>query len=449
MSERELIEGLARLAEPVRPAEDPYGRLMRRHRRSRRTAVAGWSTGAVAVAVAALLGPIGIQNAATPVPSGPSQASSDSGTPLTPWVRRLIDTPVRGGLAGDRAFLDELTGLLQRHDIGAVPGGQVRILYAGDVGETRLVAAVRSDGAFQQGVLATAARGASPGDLNAGDEKIYTPGEPAVRRFELRPFTGIGVGRTTVLLAPSGCVIASTDTRTGQVGWTDEPTGDFALIDKSWTWQQVTCDGKVRFRGRAPGEGVITAGRSLTDAEIAAGLVGARGTVEPAMAAQHLRTSVDGDTEGSPRLLYMGRPPRTGLPVYGVVVSFRRDGWWQLSCWAADGSGMSMTTSTDLGAPDRVIALPLDLATTATPDAQQRTPVLMIAPRNAVKVRVLGAGDRLLDTVTLTDGVGTTMQRPDGTFTLRAYDKSGNAVGLGSHPLPTERLPAPFLDDWS
>ncbi len=458
MSERDLIEGLARLAGPVVPGEDPYGRLMRRHRRSRRAAVAGWSTGAVVAVVAALLGPIGIQAAAPPVLGGPSGSApvEDHGEPLTPWLRRLIESPVRGGLAADSAFVNELTGLLQQHDVGAVRGGQVKILFAGDVEETRLVLAVRTDGGRQQGIVATAPRGASPQLLNSGDDQRYEPDEPTVHRFALRPLAAYRVGRTTLALAPAGCVIAVADVRADPLTWADAPDGDFALIGKPWAWQRVTCDGTVHFRGQAVAPGTGYRVRDVSAAEIEAGLAGARGEPEAGVAAQHLRTSMEFDTVGPPRLLFMGRPPGTELLTYSVVGSPLDGGWWRLSSWTVpDSGGMSMVTSADVTDPDLVVGVMLDfpndpsVAQAPRPDAQQRFSMLLLAPRSATTVQVRDRAGKLLDTVALAGGVGTTLQRNDGTYTLRALNAAGAVVGEGTYPLPSEHLPLPDIDDWS
>src|SRR5437868_4196782 len=108
MSIDELKTGFARLAEPVVPAEDPYGRLVRRARRSRLTRLATWTSGLAAVLVAALTVPLLARGAGAPAP-GPSVGVDDNrGGEITPWVQRLLDTPARGNLAGDRTFHDAL-----------------------------------------------------------------------------------------------------------------------------------------------------------------------------------------------------------------------------------------------------------------------------------------------------------------------------------------------------
>lgn len=461
MSERELIEGLARLAAPVVPGEDPYGRLMRRHRRSRRTKAGGWATAAVLAVVAGLFGPIGIQGAATPVLGGPSGSGSmgapDWGLPMSPWMRRLIDSPVRGGLASDTAFITELTGLLQRHDVGALPNGQVKILFADDVEHRRVVVAVRFDELWQTGIVLTARRGASPQELDSADDRRESSDEPALERFELQPYFGLTVGRTEIGVAPAGCRIASADSRADTVTWVDEPAGDYMRSEQAWLWQRVTCDGKVQFQGSAPAGLGTGTGRTVSEEEMVAGLAGARGDVDVAVARTNLAASSNEETTGPPQLLFMGRPPGGHLPLtYSVIKVPERGGWWNVYCWADSNlGGSSQATSADLGRPDTVFGVtltfpsPSENAFGPTPDQVQRWPVLLVAPPTATTVQVRDEKGTLVDTVALTEGVGTTLQQMDINLNLRALDATGAVVATGNYPLPTKPVKIVSIDDWT
>ncbi|WP_144120451.1 hypothetical protein [Catellatospora sichuanensis] len=458
MSERELIDGLARLAGPVLPGEDPYGRLMRRHRRSRRTTAAGWATGVVMVIVAALLGPIGIQGAAQPVLGGPSGSSSaqesEDSDVLTPWVRRLIDTPVRGGLAADTAFVDELTDLLQQRDSTVLPDGRVKILFAGDVDDHRVVVAVRADDRSQRGMLLAAERGASPQRLNSTDTRQDTPDERAFFSVRLDPYYRVSVGRTIIGLAPAGCRIAVQDTRVLPLSWVDEPAGDLLLSQRGWAWHRVTCDGKIRFQGPGMGSLGIHQGRAVTEAELAAGLAGARGQVDAGEAVRQLRAAGRAEMSGAPRLLFMGRPPGTDQLVHSVITAPLTGGWWYVASEATGSQGMSFATSADLGRADTVVSVILDFANPGaqappTPDGNSDWPVLVVAPPTATTLQVLDEVGRLVETVPLAEGVGTIYQKREVERLLRVLDASGGVVGTGQFPMPTEQSTMLMgVEDW-
>src|SRR5215813_7335075 len=109
MSVEELRARFARLTEPVVPIEDPYGRLLRRARRTRRARLAGWASTLAAALTAALLIPLLTQEPGSPSPA-PSPGVDDlRGADITPWLQRLIDSPARGSLAADTTFTTTLT----------------------------------------------------------------------------------------------------------------------------------------------------------------------------------------------------------------------------------------------------------------------------------------------------------------------------------------------------
>ncbi|MEO3777749.1 hypothetical protein ABGB16_13065 [Micromonospora sp. B11E3] len=108
----DIREALTRLAEPVVPRPDPYHRLLVRvrRRRQRRTAVAAVA-GLAAVAVAMpVIGTGGLRALTDPASSPPPAAGTYQPASRVdkPMVRRLLDSPTRGNLAGDTALIADI-----------------------------------------------------------------------------------------------------------------------------------------------------------------------------------------------------------------------------------------------------------------------------------------------------------------------------------------------------
>ncbi len=115
--------------------EDPWPAFSRRetrHKRSRRARI-----GALAVTTVALLG---LQSGLVPMPGwAPGLAIASVNEPL-------VDSPLRGSLAGDTAWLEGMRAEIQdmRDDEGLwkiTDRAKIKFLYAGDVGDARLMLA--------------------------------------------------------------------------------------------------------------------------------------------------------------------------------------------------------------------------------------------------------------------------------------------------------------------
>lgn len=471
MSERDLIDGLARLAGPVVPAGDAYGRLMRRHRRSRRTRAAGWTTGVVAVVVAALFGPIGIQGAATPAPGGPSGSAPASpfpiasGAPITPWVQRLLDSPVRGNLSGDQAFLAELGARLQERDIHAVRDGSIRLLFAGDVDDSRVVLAARHDTSHFVGIAVFDKVGASAAELAAAateqrqDGSMVVVLENGFDPFAVATVSAPGRLRGTwaaVGVAPEGCQVEVADQLAEPVTWRDSGTPGYVLSRSPTEWFRVTCDGVVRYQGPGRGTGAYRSLPAPTEAELDGMLHGARGEVNGTAAAAALRMLYNEHLAEPPILLWMGRLPGApaDAPAQGVAVAPMIGGGWTVFRFRAGLEGSGMTTRDDVLASETVLAVemtePTETVRPGGPAAARPAPFLVIAPRSAATVQVLGAQGQVLSSAALTDGIGILHSKV--AMRLRALDAAGQVVGTGNAPV-TPLIegdgPIPSLTNWS
>lgn len=256
MSVDELRAGLTRIADTVVPDPDPYERLIRHARRRRRRRFAGLGAAVAAILVAALAGPAAL------TASGPPPAVDDyagHGHPIdSPWARRLIDSPTRGSLAGDRDFVAEVARLFDKN--------RAEVLMADDLPTVKVLYADESAG-FRQVVLvyhsATAAAlvsregpvGASPARLLRSDGSSNQPVEP----FTLLSTTSQTTDppRQWLLgLAPAGCrVLLSRAAYPDETGlrrqWQAVPTDGYALVDQAAAggWWRVECDGQVRQAG--------------------------------------------------------------------------------------------------------------------------------------------------------------------------------------------------------
>ncbi|GAA1390321.1 hypothetical protein [Catellatospora chokoriensis] len=459
MSERELIEGLARLAEPVVPGDDPYGRLMRRRRR-RRMFAGGFSTLAAGVVAWLLAGSLAPAGTALPEVVNPSDRPPvgvlHRSEPLTPWIRRLIESPTRGSLAADTGFLQEMAERLRQRDVDVVPDGTVKILFAGDIGAARLIVAARYDAAEQVGIAVYDERGATPEQLAQAGTKQRDNGS-MVSVYPLEPYVGVSFANTAVpwgagvevALAPAGCRIAVA-TMASPRTWHDEPGGDHVSDVNPTMLHRVTCDGVVHQLDVAGSGGLGEHNvRPVTDEEVAAAVAAARGEVDPVQAGVLVRRQ--GSTTGligPPRLLYTGRMPGAAADAdrFSLLASPSADGIWNLMA-ETDLGGFGFRTDVDLDRPGAVLAFePWWLG----PESGE-TRILVLAPREAVAVRTLDAAGRVTGTVDLADGVGAVPKPGKATLRLQAVDAAGAIVGtgvgvVGSFDAPLEEL---SVRNWS
>ncbi|GHJ49925.1 hypothetical protein Cs7R123_72670 [Catellatospora sp. TT07R-123] len=470
MSEQRLRETFAWLAAPVVPAEDPYGRLMRRHR-SRRYRLLGLGSALAATVVAVLLSPLAQPGAApspSPTPSvdgGPATHAEPK--EITPWVRRLIQSPLRGSLAGDEAYLAELTKELGRERFSF--DGQIKVLFAGDVGYHRVVIAVRYDDHQQVAIL------------RSTRFTVRVEERPDPQKFELdggwsqtaalspyftvsdSDFNRLDSAYFSLGLAPSGCRIASVDATDPQLGWRDEPTGDWAATERPGQWRRVTCDGQVRYQGPADGGVRTETARRYTQAELDAAIADARGEIGSRGREAVERADLTGAVAPA-RLLYVGRTPGgpADEPVFAVTKVQLRDGW-RISVQEENEYTVTVTKALQQR-DDEIIAVEhwqypgTEPSTTPKPGGAPAMGssgrLLVLAPPGAVRLQVLDPEGAVISTSPLTDGIGSVAYTRGGTLRLRALDGAGKVVATGTGPLPTipdtdRKLTDVIGSDWS
>ncbi|MFG2059032.1 hypothetical protein ACGFI9_33940 [Micromonospora sp. NPDC048930] len=257
MSVDELRAGLARIADTVVPDPDPYERLMRHARRRRRRRFAGLGAAVAAILVAALGGPAALTGA------GLRPVVDDSrighGHPIdSPWSWRLIDSPTRGSLAGDAAFVAEVRRLFdqQRAEVRmAADLPTVKVLYADESAGFRQVVLAYHSATAAALVTREGPVGASPARLLRGDGLSNGRVDP----FSL--LTAVsgtpGAQKQWLLgLAPAGCRVSlGRPAYPGDLGlrrqWQAVPTDGYVLVDEASAdgWWRVECDGQVRQAG--------------------------------------------------------------------------------------------------------------------------------------------------------------------------------------------------------
>jgi hypothetical protein len=507
MSVEELKVRFARLTEPVVATEDPYGRLLRRARRSRRARLVGWVSGLAAVVAAAVLTPLLVPASGSPSPA-PSPGVDDlRGADITNWVRQLIDTPARGSLARDTAFTTAVTDGLAPRYFGFSPElDQRTVLFAGDVGSYRAVLIAFHSPTRQMGVWLVGDAGASAAQLAAagpanlamlhgssGTPQAGGAGQVKVMVEELQPYTatavgGAGVGRyLAVGVAPEGCRLATKDARHPRT-WHDETTGDYVVrtdplaVDVS-TYAQVTCEGVVRFAAPITNNARIeVAPTAPTDRQVDAAMAGTRGTRPDRDAVR--RTMADlaaGPGQGQPpsfdgcKVLYNGPVPGAvdSSPVPGgtvreppllVVACPTGHGNTQFYVGVDGGGAGGGYTRAKLGDPRAIFAVRgLVLRDTTTTRSDGTTThggssipddrVLVLAPPSATLLQVVQGG-QVTQSVPLAAGIGSITVPGNGTVQLRALDGSGAVVGSGAAPtgedIPEERpaVTDPPIDNW-
>ncbi|MEU5567648.1 hypothetical protein [Micromonospora musae] len=257
MSVDELRTGLARIAESVVPDEDPYGRLLRHARRRRRRRFAGLGAAMAGLLAAALLGPVTLGAGSGGQPSDDWVAT---GYPITSdWERRLINSPTRGSLAGDRGLIAELTRLFDRNRAElrvseSLP--EVKVLYADESAGFRQVLVV-----YHSDTAAALVERKSP---------TGTPPQQSLHSYtgfvngRVIPFSVIDASylqgpqaQGFLGLAPAGCIVSVADGAVvGADGvvrrrWEASSTRDYVVLDASRVrgWWRVECEGQVRFEG--------------------------------------------------------------------------------------------------------------------------------------------------------------------------------------------------------
>jgi len=421
MSESELRQAFREIAAEIKPAPEAYPRLMRRESSDRRRRAVGWTAVVAASTAAVLFGPIGLKGLAgkgtSPWPQSSTGASAsanpDGVAALTPWTRALIQGPPLGELTEDRGFTDGLSDALRHMSIGPRVGLPVKVLFAGDVGEHRIVVAARYDDVntgVQTGIFLTAPKGASIAELTSDDHAMIV-----IR--PLRPFTrmsylaGLGPAvETGVALAPPDCTI-STASDNPLPQWNPVPAGNLL----TWTepadklLAKVECAGVVRYQGPAADE-VNTFISEPSDADLDIVTAGMRGSVSRDIARNLVAQAIWHHPAGQIKIVYGGTPAGRSEPIYlGYYPS--GNGYWTLLSQQGSSAGGYRLRVPDPGAANAIVTIPLEGTKTYA----------VVAPLSAVSLSV----DHV--TIPLTDGVAVVDIAP-GTPVL-AYDAAGQQVG--------------------
>jgi hypothetical protein len=451
----EIRQTLARLAEPVVPRPDPYHRLLVRvrRRRQRRMAVAGVA-GLAAVSVALpVLGAAGRQ-AVTGAASSPPPAS-ETYQPASrvdkPMVRRLLDSPTRGNLAGDKALIADIERQYRaaRAQLLVDPAlDEVKVLLAHDAPGARTVVVAFLDDSHASLRHGVGAAGASVPELlsRTGTPVESHPLEPYVFLGRTSPVSGSHVADLVVGLAPAGCrVETSADGRVQPDGsvarsWQTVSTDGFVVGgagQAAGRWR-FTCDGVVRYAGPAGGGPGV---KGPTEAAPPVSATGPRGSVDATLAATAVRdldSMMDGRglTGPTPRAIWSGRLPDwvPGAPAAALVSSCSADG----------GCAALLRTGTGPRPPQPESGAPVDHWTaTGSPDlVAVRVPgeaggVLVVGPKSAVRVDLLDGKGRTVARGQLDAGAGATRVAPDQVARVtkvNVFDRDGRLLRTAATP---------------
>ena len=429
--------------------------------------------------------PLLATGAGTPSPVPTGNPDGQRGAVITAWVQRLLNTPIRGSLAGDRAFATALTAGLDPADLGFSPELNRRsVLFAGDAGAYRVVLVVFHSTDRAMGVWLVGAAGSTPDHLveavraQAAQQPVSqpasqpSPGEIPVDVLadEVRPFAGALVADQSahrylaVGLAPAGCQV---ETRAiGEPGWSPSGTGDYLVrtdpaAAAPTTVARVTCAGVVRHQAPMPiGVGALRfSANTATEAQIDAALAGVRGGVpDRAQVGTALASAAGiGGTVDGCAVLYSGLVPGTtvthatpmlviGCPVTATTTTLYQE--------VPNGAGSAWLADVRLTDPHAVIAV-RELATAQQDQSASVADgdrVLVLAPRTATVVQVL-TGGTVSQSAPLVDGVGAVTVPTGTTGQLRVLDAAGTVVGTGTAPTPGDGPgsgpPDPAIDNWS
>jgi len=442
MSIDEVVgRSLAELTDGVKPMPDPYGRAVVRLRRSRHRRF-------TAVSVAALV--TVLAGAAAIVPGygrGPQLPAADAGSGwklMQQWAQRLADSPIRGQVGQDSAFVTDFAGrVLAQQQAGAYrrqwPVKEARVLFVDDIGPHRL--------AFVAFVLTTpdpktqwphasawfrAPKGASAQAL-ADPSAVSEIGDGLEPTADLTlPDDGV----YSIGLAPAQCQYHTAPLPQANV-WAAEPTGSYIVRTPQTEraeWWRVVCGGVVRKEQPAPSGPYL---QRFTDAELSDAVAGARGQVDPDFARMNISGVAEGyATVGTPKLLWGGRISGTeaedghtydGKALLAVMRAVR-GGWVGMVDIRydepmADGSigvGASFHVETDPLQPDAVLAVHL---------GQKTNTVFVVAPEKAVTVRALDGQGRLIAQREVTHSSALFKVANPQEVTFEVLDTNGAVIG--------------------
>ncbi|GIF78268.1 hypothetical protein [Asanoa siamensis] len=458
MDER-IREALVEIAEEVRPAPDPFGRLRLRRRRVRRRRVAVAGVGLALAAAVGVTVPL--------LPDRADRSVSDSQLPgdIHQWAERLRKSPIRGKVgASDPAFVAEFARLVadrQRAGKFRVTASvtEVNVLFLDDIGSARvaLVAfhlAMPDHSGWENASAWFAAR---PG---ASAAELASPRATAGIGDGLDPFSvesGLsaanGAANAAVGLVPAGCVV-ETAPLPALDQWTPEPTGSYVIRTRATEraeWWRAVCDGVVK--EMRPADAFPPRSAVVTDAQLDEALMRARGQVNRDKARDAVSDPLSQPNlmAGPARVLWGGQvadtKPDASGPYNGEAVLTAwpqaHSGWTlQISIWpnptapgGAISTGAMHWMPNDPTEPN--IALPIRLGESVS--------VLVIVPDGATTVRAARDG-ALVDAADV-KGLSAVVNAPDGpTLVFEALDRDGRIVATAK--LPTNPPSDPDVIPW-
>jgi hypothetical protein len=400
---------LAEMTEDLKPGPDPYGRVRARHRRlvRRRAAAAGLAVAAVASVVGARIGDAGPDRG---LDQPPVSESDQQWSNVVAWSDRLFDSPPRGTVSSDHAYVTALgERMLQEQRSGHLPlktpAREVRVLFVDDVGDFRvaLVAFARANPQPnfwpQAAVWLAARRGASVQELSTpsavrGSSDGLGPSERIMVDDPAKPGSVVHVA-----IAPQECAF-QTAAWPAVKDWQAATTGSYLVRTEQTMrpeWWRIICGGQTRETDPGPGS---LAPNGMTTAQLDAALSRNRGTT---VDGQRLREAVSSAAQewgysvaALPQVVWTGRTagstPGNGISYDGQVTVIAAPaaggGWvgWAIVSYDQPGAGNSMGNSsgfrmrTDPADPSTVVAIPLG------------DNILVIAPDTATAVRGLRNG---------------------------------------------------------
>jgi hypothetical protein len=430
--EHDVREALARVVEPIVPEPDPMGRLLKRRRRRR----VGVGAFAAVVCLAVAVGLAGRSLSRPNITVGGEYTIGSS------WTRRLLDSPTRGSLAGDRALVNALA----RGAAAALrPPRQLdrtHVLFVGDIGGRRVLAVAFSDETSAMLFYGAAPAGASASALLDANGLV---GYVRIAPFMIiQPEPGIVVG-----LAPAGCQVSAASAGGLQTDgsvrrtWSPEPTGDYFVRDGSRATGlvRVTCDGVVRFQGPVQPVDELSPGRPGDPVIGEEVLADARGSVDrdtglrAAQALASLARRVDLQVAGE-RVIWGGRDG--GEPIAVAVATTPR--LIGLVLCVAVGSGLKSMVAVSPDGPSTGDQNRDGWSMVATGTASTEQAFAVRLPKRAGSRAVLS--DRVLvgglpnavsadvgaTRVPLTDGFGVITVATSFTGTITARSADGQVV---------------------
>ncbi|GIJ73421.1 hypothetical protein [Virgisporangium ochraceum] len=457
-----LGRALITIGDALRPAPDPYGRVLARRRRSTRRRL-------VAVAAAALTLALGVTATAagwTRPDTPPAQSESDRQfANANAWAGRLADGPTHGAVGADAAYVEALAaGMMRnwregRYDVERLSVDRVTVPFVDDVGPYRLALVVmvltRPD---ERGWPYASAwlygdRGAPAAALTE-DARI---GHGLEAYSHVSYSSAENTPTVHVAVVPPQCRFATTTTP-ADPDWTPEPTGSFIVRTgptEQREWWQVDCNGgdvraELPAPNRGPGAGFPT------DAQVTESRAHERVPSATADVRRCLLSAAQPDLyaplAGLPYVVWIGgavggQPEGGGLPPAdrGALTVARLDkgGWTAqvLTGWSQEAVAWTPTqryaVTGDPTRADYTFVLRL------RPDAPEH---LVLPSAGATLVRATYRG-RPVAEAPVTDGAAR-LSVPVPFDDVEALDAAGTVVGRGVPAEPLSTSDTGVIDRW-